>query len=324
MRIRPAGLDDGQVAAAVHTGWGLDVEALRHDPVGFGSHHWRVRADGRHWFATVDHVGRTEGGDRRDRLLAALGASRSLRDGGLAFVVAPIPSRAGDVAVALADCWVLAMYPEVVGRTHGWGPFPDAATRDAVRDCLVALHTTPATAAAGAGMDDLAIDARAALDAALEDLATRWDTGPHGKAARQVLVHHADAVHAALADHDAVAARLVDDREGWVVTHGEPHAGNVIVTVDGVVLVDWDTVLRAPAARDLWWLAREDPGVVADWQARTGLAVDPAALGLYRRRWDLTDTALYVADFRRPHGDTADTAIARDALAGALARLGGV
>ena len=38
-----------------------------------------------------------------------------------------------------------------------------------------------------------------------------------------------------------------------VVTHGEPHAGNVMRRSDGRhLLVDWDTVAVAPPERDLW------------------------------------------------------------------------
>ena len=38
------------------------------------------------------------------------------------------------------------------------------------------------------------------------------------------------------------------------MTHGEPHAGNVMRTDEGRLLVDWDTVALAPPERDLWML----------------------------------------------------------------------
>ena len=42
-----------------------------------------------------------------------------------------------------------------------------------------------------------------------------------------------------------------------VLTHGEPHPGNTMLTASGWVLIDWDTALAAPPERDLWSL---DPG----------------------------------------------------------------
>jgi aminoglycoside phosphotransferase (APT) family kinase protein len=43
-----------------------------------------------------------------------------------------------------------------------------------------------------------------------------------------------------------------ESSDSWVVTHGEPHRGNVIRDPrGGVYLVDWDTTLIAPRERDL-------------------------------------------------------------------------
>lgn len=111
---------------------------------------------------------------------------------------------------------------------------------------------------------------------------------------RALLRELAPDLRRALTRYDAVAAGL--DRSGWVVTHGEPHGGNFIWTAGGPRLVDWDTVLVAPAARDLWHVlpAGEPDG-------------DPA-LQFYRLAWDLRDVAAYVAEFRGPHVESADTA----------------
>jgi aminoglycoside phosphotransferase (APT) family kinase protein len=39
-----------------------------------------------------------------------------------------------------------------------------------------------------------------------------------------------------------------------VITHGEPHPGNLMVTDRGPVLIGWDTVGLARPERDLWWV----------------------------------------------------------------------
>ena len=40
MFTRPEDLTDGEVRAALELGWALEVTAIEHAPVGFGSHHW--------------------------------------------------------------------------------------------------------------------------------------------------------------------------------------------------------------------------------------------------------------------------------------------
>jgi spectinomycin phosphotransferase/16S rRNA (guanine(1405)-N(7))-methyltransferase len=91
-----------------------------------------------------------------------------------------------------------------------------------------------------------------------------------------------------------------------VLTHGEPHPANTITTEHGVVLVDWDTALLAPPERDLWDMIGEDASVAAQYEALTGVAIDPDAVELYRRAWDLAEVAIYVTELRRPHERTAD------------------
>ena len=46
----------------------------------------------------------------------------------------------------------------------------------------------------------------------------------------------------------------------------------------------------------------------------TGRRVSGAAMDLYRLRWSLDDIALFVRDFRAPHGQNEDTALMWDAI----------
>lgn len=74
-----------------------------------------------------------------------------------------------------------------------------------------------------------------------------------------------------------------DTTPGWVVTHGEPHPGNVIRTSHGLRIIDWTTVQMAPPERDLWMLTSAftdmigaDPvGVEDDVRNCRGLTGDP-------------------------------------------------
>ena len=93
-----------------------------------------------------------------------------------------------------------------------------------------------------------------------------------------------------------------------VMTHGEPHAGNVLRTAKGFVSINWDTATVAPPERDLWVLAEDDPTLLDAYAERTGVEVDPAALALYRLWFDLAEIGGYLTLFAEPHEETADTA----------------
>ena len=114
---------------------------------------------------------------------------------------------------------------------------------------------------------------------------------------------------------DRLAADAATRAGEWVVTHGEPHAGNVIRTSDGRrVLVDWDTVALAPAERDLWMLFPHASDALELYRQR----VDQAALDFFRLAWDLKDLAEYLNVLRAPHEENEDTL----RQYGALVRLG--
>ena len=54
--------------------------------------------------------------------------------------------------------------------------------------------------------------------------------------------------------HDELVDATVAGGIDFVVTHGEPHAGNVVHAKSGPMLIDWDTARWAPRERDLWSL----------------------------------------------------------------------
>ena len=157
-----------------------------------------------------------------------------------------------------------------------------------------------------ASTETFSIARRAALFAACAQLQDTWEFGPFADPARRLLARHADAVARAFDTYDALAAEVSSQPERFVLTHGEPHAANTITTDRGVVLVDWDTALIAPPERDLWDLVDEEPSVVAQYEALTGIRVDQDAIELYRLAWDLSEIAVYISDFRQPHERTED------------------
>lgn len=279
MLAPPSGIGHDTLADVLQTGWSIAPSALSYAPLGFGSHHW-IADD---HFVTVDEA--------TDELVlrAALTTARSLRDdAGLEFVIAPIPAHDGRLIVPLARSWVVHVYErlEITDET-GFGPHDDPEVVALVQ----AIHEATPIVGHHARREDFFIWARDDLANALSNLDGPWDTGPYGEPARRLLAENADDVRHLLAAHDGLVNDVPGD--GWVVTHGEPHRGNIFRTTSGWAVVDWDTVLIAPAERDFW-----DIG---------GAPCDPQLAQLYRMRWDLADIAVYVAGFCADHtGDAND------------------
>jgi len=157
--------------------------------------------------------------------------------------------------------------------------------------------------------DDHAIAQRDEVEATLDGPSTVDEVGPYTRRTVELVRSHAGPLRGLIARYDALVRQARSDPARAVLTHGEPHRANTMLTPDGWVLVDWDTALVAPPERDLWMLW-DDDGVVADAYAdATGVAPLPSMVDLYRVGWDLADIAVEVSRFRHPHGDTEDDAV---------------
>ncbi|MBY8870326.1 aminoglycoside phosphotransferase family protein [Micromonospora sp. PLK6-60] len=318
----PKGLDDAALAAALADGWGLRVRASTYLPVGFGAYHWRVTDhDGRCWFVTVDDLAVDP--EPADAVCAALGRALATavalhRDAGLEFVVAPVPGLAGEPLRRLDARYAISVFPAVDGAAGRFGPHRPQDVPE-VLELLARLHAATPAVAGTVDRADLAVPGRGGLDAALRDLDRPWTGGPFAEPTRRLLADRAAPVAGLLAEVDRLVARVTAAGADRVVTHGEPHPGNLMRTTAGLRLVDWDTVRLGPPERDLWFLA-DDGGAeaLAGYTAATGRPVDPDALALYRLRWTVADIAAFVADFRRPHGDGQDSTAAFGFLRGYL------
>lgn len=267
MRERPPGVTDDEVLAAVREHWDSAATGIRHVPLGFGAHHWRVGG----LFVTLDlpqhkHTAAT--------LEATYAGAATLRESGLEFVHASLPTARGTFTTAFGGGslsvtpWVdapraeLPAGPEVLDRLHAATP-------------PVGLRRWRPLVG-----PDLA-----------EDLATRtarpWSQGPHGETARAALVQHLDDIAAWTATYHRHAAAT--DPATWVATHGEPHERNLLATSDGPLLVDWESLMLAPRERDL---------------AHTGQPGDRGLLEMFDLEWRLDEVAQYATWFEGPHGDT--------------------
>ena len=151
------------------------------------------------------------------------------------------------------------------------------------------------------------------LEAALGELGRPWHGGTYGEPARQLLARHARRVGSALVRFDELvcaAARCGPP----VITHGEPHTGNILRSAGRIYLIDWDTVGLALPERDLWMVPGDDAGVDDRYAELTGRRVSSAALQLYKMRWSLDDIALAIRDFRAPHEQNEDSGLTWETL----------
>lgn len=319
VKAPPEGLDEAALSILVADRWRFDVESISYEPVGGGSHHWLIRSvEAGYRFLTVDDLGTKPwlGADHDSAfagLEAALRTARTLRETGLDFVVAPIAAADGGVLTRLDRRFSAALFPYIAGRAGIFGEEFGRRDRQDLCELWAKLHLATSVVRDAAPRRSLEVPGRSDLEVALGSLDSPWTGGPYSEPAREWLTANRHLVAASLDRYDRLAGEAAT--RDFVITHGEPHAGNLIRTDDGLRLIDWDTVAMAPPERDLWML---DDGTVYGLQAYTeasGHAIDRSALDFYRLAWLVTDVAAFTTELRRAHADDANSAHAWRALA---------
>jgi spectinomycin phosphotransferase len=325
VRDRPEGIAERDVARALADGWGLAGWTLEYAPVGGGSYHWLAAGGvpGEQRFVTVDDLD-DKGWLGRTRpvvlsgLRAAMDAAAVLRQSGLGFVVAPVPALTGETVRPVGERHAVAVFPFLAGTPGDWHEPLPAPERGELVAMLAALHRVDPAAVRlpriGAGLSW-----RGDLETALAELGPPWTSGPYAEPARELLAGSARTVRRQLDALDRWVPRLA--AAGVVISHGEPHPGNVVHGDDGLLLIDWDTAGLAPPERDLWMVATESGDEMRRYAELTGRPVDPAALAFYRLRWALDDLSCFVRDLRAPHRRTPGTEHAWEALEATVADL---
>lgn len=315
----PEELETSVLIDILADGWGFDVEAVDYAAVGGGSYHWVVEdVEGTRGFVTADDLDQKPWlGDTHesafDGLRRAFATAVALRDAGLDFVVAPTPTNRGETVCRVGPRHTIALFPFVAGQAGTFGQY-EAAERAALFTMLAELHQATPTVGSVASRVELDLPGRRRLEAALRHVSQSWSAGPFSEPARKLLAPHASDVAELLALSDRLSVNVARRSTDWVVTHGEPHGGNVIRVGESHVLVDWDTVALAPPERDLWMLVGDGEEDVSTYVDATGHELDAVAMNFFRLRWDLADIAAFSDLLRSPHDHTEDTEKAYDAL----------
>ena len=310
MRDKPAGMAERDLRLALADGWQIGAAVMRYAEVGGGSYHWAVRDErARRWFVTVDDLDDKPWlGDTRAAAAAGLRAAMDTavalrRDAGLPFVAAPVPGTGGQTVRAVDARYAVAVFPFLRGAPGRFGAVLPERERAALVDMLAALHqSTPAARRAAVSRTEL--PRRADLEEALGELGRPWRAGPFAEPARALLAGAGPRIRARLAAFDRLAGAARDAAP--VITHGEPHPGNVLRAGPDRILVDWDTVALGPPERDLWLVTGETGPETLRYARLTGRGVDPGLLAFYRLRWALDDLSAFVHRLRGAHRRTAD------------------
>jgi spectinomycin phosphotransferase len=318
VKARPGHIDQRDLARILREQWGLVPGRLRHLPVGFGDHHWELTgAAGGRWFVTVAELAGGWRGAGPAAGFADLRASMetvtALHRAGLEFAVAPVPTAGGQALARLGAGHAVAVFP-YVGRAAGdFGDGLPEGDRLALIGILARLHGATPLARRTALARSPTPASRPALEAALGELGRPWSGGPYSEPARRLLARQAARLGRALARFDELV-RAAAGSGPPVITHGEPHPGNIMRSGGRLLLIDWDTVGLALPERDLWMAAGDDAGAVGRYTELTGRPVSGAAMDLYRLRWSLDDIALAVRDFRAPHEQNEDSGLTWETL----------
>lgn len=310
MRALPEDVHTDVLIEALADGWGIDVDAADYAAVGAGSYHWVVSdRNGTRAFVTVDDLDlKAWLGDTREStfegLRRAFDTAAALHDADLGFVVAPIPTSSGETLRRLGTRHTIAVFPFVDGQAGEYGP---AVERAVVATMLAELHNATPAVGSVAGSVGLELPGRRHIEAGLEELGQTWSGGPFSEPARKALAGHASDVAELLALADRIAADVAGRAGKWVITHGEPHAANVMRTGESHVLVDWDTVALSVPERDLWWVVSETGEEASIYAEATGHQLDQVAVDFFRLTWDLKDLVACLEVLRSPHRHTEDT-----------------
>jgi hypothetical protein len=214
---------------------------------------WKPSLDRRRVGITADAV--ADSSTRLADLSAALRTALTLRrDAGLEFVRAPVQHVNGGL-LQMSGRYAIAVYPylDVVAETT------EDHAADRVVDLIIALHAATPAVEQIAAVDDFALPGRWSVQHLLDASHVDPPTGPYAASFHDLIADHRRILSEALLEYDRMASLMTADHTGWVITHGEPKINNILITSNGPVVIDWDTVRLAPPTRDLWMDMSDTP-----------------------------------------------------------------
>ncbi len=143
-----------------------------------------------------------------------------------------------DVAAALDRQWALTVqdlsYLSVGFGGYHWRAAGQTGSRWFVTVSDLASPWVPDLRAAMVPARPLELATRQAIDQALGSLGGPWTGGPYAGPGRDLLARYERPLRQALARFDGLLDRLRGAGRPYVITHGEPHPGNLLRTRAGL------------------------------------------------------------------------------------------
>jgi len=287
-------IQDGLIIAALRDAFGLEVTQLTFLPLGadFDTAVYRVVAAG-----GVAYFLKLRRGNF-DEIAVAI--PRFLQTRGIASVMAPIPTRGGQLWTEMAG-FKLILYPFVEGYDGTHAEMSDRQWRE-LGAALKAVHATrlPPDLARRTPRETYSPRWRGMLKAALaRSKHTAYDDPAAARLAALLKAERGEI--AQIVDRaERLAVPLRRHPRRFVLCHTDIHAFNVIlVPDDSLFIVDWDNPLLAPKEHDLmfmdgtseegmWCNPRED----LFYQGYGQSDLDPVALAYYQVERVVVDIAV--------------------------------
>jgi len=274
------------VRRALQSDYGLSANDLRFVPLGEDS--WNFVVDDRWWVSLRR--------DLRGHHPSAYAAAHALAARELDFIIGPEPTLDGR-CVASVQAAPLVVFRKVPGIPVADAAVDREALADQVAELLGRVHREPLPA--GIPVESFDVPFAASLADAV-DWAERGgedSVGPLAPKLRTELTGSATAVRWTLGELTRQGAACRAAGLPMVATHGDVSDRNVLLSSEGLALIDWGGMAAAPAERD-WFHLRRSFG-----SAPSG---DRRAERFYEGRWIVSELEEYASVLRCPHVGTSD------------------
>ncbi len=226
---------------------------------------------------------------------------RFLRDQGIKQIIAPLPTKTGQLRARLDDFKVI-LYPFVDGR-DGYEVALSAQQWHEFGEALKQIHTldVPSTLTESIRRETYAPRWRETVKMFLGRLDEIIDDPVAAKLAAFLRLKR-DEILFLVQRAETLAQSLQHQSLEFVLCHSDIHAGNILIDGNGAFyIVDWDDPILAPKERDLMFIggaqgfisggAQEEEQSFYRGYGQT--EIDPLALPYYRYERIVVDIAVY-------------------------------
>lgn len=229
---------------------------------------------------------------------ASLAIPAHLHTNGLFAVVAPLPTKWGELAYLYRES-TLILYPFIAGETGMDRGLTDREWA-AFGRLMKAWHTYRLRPDLLAQLPrELFLSPHLATVTQLERFIGHHQfAAPHQQALIRFWQHKQHEINAICRRLRTLGDRLRQMTPPFVLCHADIHTANLLLKSDGsMAVIDWDGVMFAPKERDLIFvMARATVRFAAEqafFHGYGGVTVDPLAFAYYRYEWVVQEIADY-------------------------------